>query len=131
MQAGIKGTYETTVTDGMTAANMKSGALPVLATPMMIACMENVCFESIGPHLEPGQGTVGVKVDVAHLAPTPVGAAVRFECELVEVDRKRLVFAVKAYDEAGLIGEGRHERFIIDNQKFINRLQKKFGGAEK
>jgi predicted thioesterase len=106
---------------------MGSGTLPVFATPSMIALMENTAYRSVAPYLEPGQSTVGTSIQVRHTSATPVGMEVRCEAELVEVDRKRLVFSVKAYDAAGLIGEGTHERFIVEDQRFLSKAQGKLG----
>lgn len=125
METGIKGTGSIVVTDEMTAVKVGSGLLPVYATPQMIALMENVASTSVEPFLEEGAGTVGTLMNVKHVAATPVGMTVRCETELVEIDRKRLVFSVKAYDEKELIGEGTHERFIIHNEKFLNKANAK------
>ena len=125
METGIKGTQKITVTKEMTAEVMGSGTLPVYATPSMIAFMENTASKSVQAQLEDGQGTVGTLINVKHVSATPVGMEVTCETTLVEVDRKRLVFEVKAFDEAGLIGEGTHERFIIDNEKFLSKAQSK------
>ena len=122
---GLKGHLEQTVTEEVTADRIGSGLVKVFATPMMIALIEQTCNESVVPYLEPGQGTVGTHVDVSHCAATPVGMRVWCDSELVEVDRRKLVFAVKAYDECGLIGEGRHERFIIDSAKFQTKIDAK------
>lgn len=122
---GIKGRHELTVTDELTAAHIGSGLVKVFATPMMIALIEQTCYESVLPYLEEGQGTVGTLVSVTHSAATPVGMSVWCESQLVEVDRRRLVFDVKAYDECGLIGEGRHERFVIDSAKFQAKIDAK------
>lgn len=115
---GIKGQAEVLVTEDITARNVGSGTVAVLATPMMIALMEKTCLQSVRPFLEEGQDTVGTRVDVTHSAATPVGMTVRCESELVEIDRRRLVFRVTARDDAGVVGEGMHERFIIDIAKF-------------
>ena len=115
---GIKGQAEMLVTDAVTARNVGSGTVAVLATPMMIALMEKTCLQSVRPFLKEGQDTVGTRVDVSHTAATPVGMTVRCESELVEIDRRRLVFRVTARDDAGVVGEGLHERFIIDIAKF-------------
>ena len=115
---GIKGSAELLVTENLTAREVGSGTVAVLATPMMIALMEKTCLLSVRPFLEPGQDTVGTHVDVAHTAATPVGMRVRCESELVEIDRRRLVFRVTARDEAGVVGEGTHTRFVIDIEKF-------------
>ena len=125
MTIGLKGHLEQTVTDEVTADRIGSGLVKVFATPMMIALIEQTCNESVVPFLDEGQGTVGTHVDVSHCAATPVGMKVWCDSELVEVDRRRLVFAVKAYDERGLIGEGRHERFIIDSAKFQAKIDAK------
>lgn len=122
---GIKGHCEQIVTDEVTADRIGSGLVKVFATPMMVALIEQTCLESVAPHLEPGQGTVGTHVDVSHCAATPVGMRVWCDSELVEIDRRRLVFAVRACDECGLIGEGRHERFVIDNAKFQTKIDAK------
>ena len=121
VQSGMTHTLTIEVKPEMTAASLKSGALDVFATPLMIANMENVCFECVENVLDEGMSTVGTAVNVTHLAPTPVGMKVRFECTLREVDRRRLVFEVKAYDEISLIGEGIHERFIVDSAKFVEK----------
>jgi predicted thioesterase len=122
---GIKGRLERTVTDELTAAHIGSGLVKVFATPMMIALIEQTCYESVLPYLEEGQGTVGTLVNVTHSAATPVGMRVWCESQLVEVDRRRLVFEVKAYVQCGLIGEGRHERFVIDSAKFQAKIDAK------
>ena len=122
---GLKGHLEQTVTEEVTADRIGSGLVKVFATPMMIALIEQTCNESVVPYLDEGQGTVGTHVDVSHCAATPVGMKVWCDSELVEVDRRRLVFDVKAYDECGLIGEGRHERFIIDSAKFQAKIDAK------
>ena len=115
---GLRGREETVVTEEMLARNVGSGLVRVFATAMMIALIEKAAVYSVEPFLEPGQGTVGTHVDVSHCSATPLGMKVWAETELVGIDRRKLVFKVAAYDERGLIGEGRHERFIIDNRKF-------------
>ena len=106
------------MTEDVTAKNVGSGTVAVLATPMMVALMEKTCLLSVRPCLEEGQDTVGTRVDVTHTAATPVGMTVRCESELIGIDRRRLVFRVVARDDAGIVGEGTHERFIIDVEKF-------------
>ncbi|MBQ9991435.1 MAG: thioesterase family protein [Lachnospiraceae bacterium] len=125
LKAGIIGKQTVVVTEEMTAKRLGSGELPVLATPQMIALMENTAYKSVTSFLEEGQGTVGTRISVSHLAATPVGMEVSFETLVTEVDRKRLVFTVKAYDVCGLIGEGEHERFIIDNERFLAKAEQK------
>lgn len=125
IETGIKGHKEQIVTPEMSAAQVGSGLVDVFATPMLVALVEQTCYESVLPHLEEGQGTVGTLVNVSHLSATPIGKRVWCDSELTEVDRRRLVFSVKAYDECGLIGEGTHERFIIDTAKFMDKLNSK------
>jgi predicted thioesterase len=98
---------------------------PVLSTPRMIGFLERTAHQSVLPFLNPGQTTVGTLVNVRHLAATPVGLQVRFRSELLEVDRRRLRFKVEAWDEVEKIGEGEHERFIIDEARFTARLEEK------
>ena len=114
-----------TVEPQYTAASMKSGLLEVLATPIMIAWMEECCMECVQPQLDEGFGTVGTLVNVTHEAPTPVGGEVTISCFLRQVDGRRLVFAVEASDKGGIIGRGTHERFIVDGQKFQAKCDKK------
>ena len=125
MQIGITGKQTITVTEEKTAQAMGSGTLPVFATPAMIALLENTASKSVEAKLDEGAGTVGTLINVKHVAATPVGMDVTCETKLVEVDRKRLVFEVKAYDAAGVIGEGTHERFIIDNERFLAKAEAK------
>ncbi len=125
MEIGLKCKVEITVDDTNTAKTVGSGDLDVFSTPMMIALMEKSALECVKPYLENGQGTVGTLVNIKHVSATPMGMKVYSEAELTEIDAKRLVFEVKAYDEKGLIGEGTHERFIIDNEKFMARVNSK------
>ena len=122
---GIKGEKKIKVDGGMTAAALGSGLLPVYSTPSLVALMENVCAESVQGYLPDGSGTVGISLDVKHTAATPVGMEVRCESELTGIDRRRLVFTVAAYDEAGEIGRGTHERVIIDNERFMEKVNAK------
>ena len=125
IEKGILGHREQMVTPDLTADRIGSGLVQVFATPMLVALMEQTCNESVTPLLEAGQGTVGTHIDISHSAATPVGMKVWCDSELVEVDRRRLVFTVKAFDECGPIGEGRHERFIIDSAKFQAKIDAK------
>lgn len=122
---GIVGNKELTVTMDKTAAAVGSGLLDVFATPQMIALMEATASESIASYLDAGCSSVGTLVNVSHVAATPVGMKVRCESKLTEVDGRKLTFAVKAYDECGLIGEGTHERFIIFSEKFMAKTNAK------
>lgn len=125
MEKGIKFSIERKVTEYMTARVMGSGTLDVLATPSMIALIEETAWRSVAPQLESGMATVGTLLNVAHVAPTPVGMTVKCETELTEVDGRRLVFSVKVSDECGEIGRGTHERFIINEEKFQKKADTK------
>lgn len=118
MEKGIKYTMERTVTEELTAKRVGSGTLDVFATPAMIALIEETAWRSVAGQLEPGQGTVGISLNVEHVAPTPLGMKVVCETELVEVDGRKLKFNVSVSDACGLIGRGTHERFIINEEKF-------------
>ena len=127
LETGIKGTQRVTVAKPNLADAMGSGDLPVFATPAMIALMEKTAATSVRDLVDAGCSTVGTLLNVRHLSATPEGMTVTCESELVEVDGKRLVFAVRAYDESGLIGEGTHERFIVGAEKFVKKAYAKRG----
>ena len=123
--SGLTGRAETIVTEQNTANAVGSGLVPVFATPYLIALMENAAVNAVTAHLEPGQGTVGTRLNVSHDAATPIGMKVWAECKLLEVDGKRLTFEVAAFDECGPIGKGTHERFIIQTEQFLAKCQAK------
>lgn len=125
LSVGIKGNLERTVTEDLTAEALGSGLLPVFATPAAVALAEETAWKSVAGELEEGQGTVGTLMELAHIAATPLGMKVHCETELVEVDRRKLVFTVKIYDEKEKVADGRHERFIIDNAKFLSKAEGK------
>ena len=127
MNTGIKGEKKFTVTKEQLACNVGSGLVSVFATPMMIAAIENTAAASVAGELEEGKTTVGTLVNVSHVAATPEGMEVRIETELTEIapNGKMLTFKVAAYDEAGLIGEGTHERFVVQNEKFQTKANNK------
>lgn len=125
LSRGVRGTQEQTVTEENIASALGSGGLAVYATPCMITLMEYTAMQSVLPFLPAGSSTVGTRLDVKHLSATPVGMTVRCETELIEIDRRRLVFLCRAYDDAGLIGEGTQERFIVDNEKFMEKTAQK------
>ena len=125
LEIGITGRQETTVDKSNTALAMGSGELEVFATPAMIALAEKTAWMSVADELEEGDGTVGTRIDVRHLSATPVGKTVWCESRLISIDRKKLVFHVEIYDEAGKIGEGEHERFIVNNQSFFEKASNK------
>lgn len=131
LKVGLTKETLVTVTEAITAKHMGSGTLAVLATPSMIALMEGTSHQAVAPFLAPGQSTVGVLVNVRHLAATPLGMPVRIHSELIAVEGRKLTFAVEAYDTLEKIGEGTHERFIIDLARFEDRLKRKTDGTLK
>lgn len=122
LQAGLTGTAFTTVTGSNTAQTMKSGSLPVFATPSMCALMEEAACAALVGCLDPGMSSVGISLAITHSAPTALGAQVTATAQLIGFEDRKLTFSVEACDEHGLIGKGRHERFIIDSQKFMAKL---------
>ena len=125
---GIKGRAETVVSQDNTAQAACSGALPVFGTPFLLALMEEASWKSIAPHLSEGESTVGTRLNVSHLSATPVGMKVWAESEVTLVDGKRIELSVRAFDERGLIGEGSHERFLVTNERFLAKANRKLEG---
>lgn len=123
LQTGMTGESTTTVAHENTAAAVGAGGVEVFGTPMMIALMENAAWKAVAHALDEGYVTVGTLVNVSHLAATPLGQQVRATAELIEIDGRRLAFKVEAYDERQKIGEGRHERFIVNLERFLQRLR--------
>ena len=119
---GLTGEMTTTVVHENTAAAVGAGGVEVFGTPMMIALMENAAWRAVADHLETGQVTVGTLVNVRHLGATPLGQQVRATAELIEIDGRRLLFKVEAFDEQKKIGEGQHERTIVHLERFLQRL---------
>ena len=128
IEVGIKGRAEDTVRPENTAQAACSGALPVYGTPFMCALMENASWTSLVPYLEEGEGTVGTRLEITHDSATPVGMKVWAESEVTAVEGRRIVLKVAAYDERGLIGQGTHERFVIQNERFLAKTAKKLEG---
>lgn len=123
LKAGLSAEMMIEVTKESTAAAVGSGSLEVFATPMMIAAMEEAACEAISDALGMGETSVGTMVNVEHLAPTPVGGSVVIVASLVEVDGRSLTFEVEARDEAGLVGRGKHKRFIVNADRFMEKAQ--------
>lgn len=113
------------MTQSDTAKAVGSGLMDVFATPAMLALMEKTAFMSVLPELQEGCGTVGTKVEIEHVASSPVGMKITCDSELVEIEGRKLIFRVEASDEKGLIGKGTHERFIIETEKFQEKTNKK------
>jgi len=126
LKTGMAGTLEWEVTDKLCTTR---GEYKVFSTPSMTLFVEMAAHQLVQPHLKPGQGQVGLSVAIRHLAPTPIGKRVRADVELAEIDRRRLSFKVKVYDEIEQVGEAEHERFVIDVDKYTERLKKKIGRA--
>ncbi|MCK5882406.1 MAG: thioesterase family protein [Bacteriovoracaceae bacterium] len=122
LDAGDKLELEKTVESTDSAKSCGSGLLEVFATPAMIAFMENTAMKLADKGLDPHHGTVGTFVGVSHTRPTTIGMKVKCCAELMEVDKRKLVFKVTAWDEEGEIGTGTHERFVINNEKFMEKL---------
>ena len=121
---GAKGTFALTVTPEHLANRFKDVTLPpVLATPVMIMAMENAALNALKPYLGERYSAVGTRVDVSHLAPTPIGHQVTAEAQVTKVDGRRIEFKVEAKDGDQAIGAGTHERMVIDTARFIERLK--------
>ena len=122
---GMTGCVSTSVEREDTALEVGSGSLLVYATPCMVALMEGAACEALAGALSEDQTTVGIELNISHLAATPVGMDVRAEAEVTAVDGKIITFCVTAYDEAGKIGEGTHKRAIITSQRFLDKTYAK------
>ena len=122
---GMKGEASTLVEREDTALEVGSGDLLVYATPCMVALMEGAACEAVAPGLTEGQTTVGTALNIAHTSATPVGLEVRAEAEVTAVEGKVITFAIRAFDEAGEIGNGTHQRVIVTGQKFLDKAYAK------
>lgn len=127
IQPGLKGSVEIVVGEEHTAPHVGSGRVRVLATPIMINLMEAAALQAVEGLLPAGHQTVGIHLDVTHVAATPVGMRVRAHAELIRVDKRTLFFDVSAEDEKERIGGGLHERIVINLAKFDGRMQDKLG----
>ena len=122
LEIGLKHTSQLTVTDDVTAVKMGSGDMPVLATPAMMALMENAAMQAVADELPEGCTTVGGHIASSHLKPSKVGDTVTATAEVVKVDGKKIEFKVLAYSGDVLIGEGTHLRFVVDRERFMSKL---------
>lgn len=125
LKPGLSQEITFTVTPELTAEAVGSGALPVLATPVLIAKLEQAAWTSVSHDLPQDSSTVGTHMDVRHLSPTPIGMTVTCKAELTQVDERKLLFHVSAQDQTGPIGEGFHERVIIQSSRFLAKAQSK------
>lgn len=123
LKTGLVGTATVTVTENNIAKTMKSGALEVFATPAMCALMEEAACAAVNDSMEPGNGTVGISLSISHDRATALSDTVVATATLTAVEGRKLVFAVEAKDSKGTIGKGTHERFIINNEKFMGKLK--------
>ncbi len=119
------GESEAVVTGEWSAVRMGSGTVPVLATPALVALMEQAAVRALEGRLPPGQTSVGVRIDVRHLAATPLGMRVRARAVLTAAEGRRLTFQIEAWDEVEKIGEATHERALVDLARFMERVRGK------
>jgi predicted thioesterase len=126
---GLKGTAELVVGEEHTAPRIGSGLVHVLATPVMINLIEAAALAAVEHLLPPGYQSLGTHLDITHIAATPVGMRVRAEAELTGIDGRTIAFRVAARDERELIGEGRHERVVVDLERFDRRVKEKISLA--
>lgn len=123
--AGWKGRIEIVVQEGDTASVWGSGLLPVFSTPRLVALMESTACKAVEGTLEEGKTTVGTSIAVHHTAATPIGMRVWAEAELKEVEGRAMRFMIEAFDEHGSIGHAEHERFVIDVDRFMKKVEAK------
>lgn len=122
---GMTNTAEMITDNSTSAKEVKSGSLPVLATPVMCALMEQAASELCERYMDEDTTTVGTQLCVEHLAATAVGVKVRAEAEVTEVDGRKICFSVAAYDNAGIIGKGTHTRFVVYKDRFVSKAEKR------
>lgn len=131
LKVGLTGEASTTVRTGNTAAEVVEGAVPMFSTPSMIGLMEHASWNAIADHLAAGETSVGTFVDIKHLAASPIGLEVTARAEVIEVDGRRVRFKVEARDNQDVVGEGWHERFIVDQDRFLAGASQKSPGASR
>lgn len=122
LEVGLKYQSRVVVSEDNTALKLGSGDMEVFATPAMIALMENAAMNAVASHLDAGTTTVGTMMKSSHIKASALGANITAEAELVAVEGRRLSFTVKAWDDKGVIGEGEHERFVVDRERFLSKL---------
>jgi predicted thioesterase len=129
LSVGLRATVTVTVSAADTAQALGSGSVPVFSTPRLVAIVEQAAVDALTGRLAPGETSVGTRIEISHLAATPVGQTVRAQAEITAVDGRRLRFAVVAWDAHEKIGEGTHDRVIVDEQRFLERLRRKSEGG--
>lgn len=122
LELGLKHESATVVSETNSAKTLGSGDMDVFATPAMVALMENAAMLAVASHLPEGAATVGTQMNTSHIKASPIGATITASAELTAMDGRKLTFAVKAWDEKGVIGEGEHTRFIVDRERFLSKL---------
>lgn len=122
LEEGLTFTSKTTVTDALTAKALGSGDMDVLATPAMVALMENAAMMAVASELPEGMTTVGGHIETSHLRPSKIGAEIEAKAVLEKVDGKKLYFSVEATQDGNVIGQGKHLRFVVEREKFLSRL---------
>lgn len=125
IEVGMKHEATFRVDEQYTAFHIGSGSLRVLATPSMIGFMERISHQLLARCLPQGYSSVGTLVDVRHLAPTPLGWTVRVTSQVIELDGRKVTLAVEAWDDQEKVGEGRHQRVVIDLDRFLQRVEAK------
>jgi hypothetical protein len=128
LEAGLKGSLSWQVTEDLC---MTRGVVPVFSTPSMVLLVERAAIHTIEPYLSAEQRTLGTSVQIKHLAPSFPAQQVRAEVELVAVDRRRLSFRIEVFDEVEKVGEGTHERFIVDPAKYDERVKAKLAALKR
>jgi predicted thioesterase len=125
LQSGLSAEVELIVSEAKTAENLKSGTVPVYATPALVALMENAAVRALEGCLPPGHTSVGIQIDLRHLAATPVGMRVRARAELTSIEGRKLSFHIQAWDEVELVGEACHVRFLVKEEAFMTKVNAK------
>jgi fluoroacetyl-CoA thioesterase len=125
LKVGLKHRLEWEVTERFTTTR---GEFKVFSTPSMCQLAESAASKLVAPHLPPGKGQVGIGITIKHMAATPLGKMVRAEVELIAVDRRRLSFHIGIFDDVEQVGEVKHDRFVIDLDKYVEKLRKKING---
>ena len=125
IKTGAVGQASAAVTEQNTACAAGTGTLAVFGTPFMAALMEQAAWQAAAPFLDPGQSTVGTMLSITHISPTPVGMTVTARAEITAVEGKKITYTVSASDEAGLIGQGTHERFVVNDERFTAKCYAK------
>ena len=123
IEIGLKHESQVVVSQSNTAKTIGSGDMEVFATPAMVALMENAAMMAVAKNLDEGASSVGVEISTSHIKASALGATITASAELVAIDGRKLSFKVKAWDEAGTIGEGNHTRFVVDRERFLSKIK--------